>query len=224
MKRVYPNLKKHDIVNMSFRTVLKGNVKAIKRFWERKGFGKNIGKGYILIFKEYFYNKMAHLVALRIDFPTKQKKQARLYIDLATKFKLKRELQKFKPLLQDDFLDFFKWLNKYKQIKTNKISLLAHCHLPLKDNLMFPPPIKLKSEKAVFPVGIRFGFNKKMEIETVIIEKTRNKKKPLHFMIKTLKRFDFDEKYFNEKFFNSPIEFLQKMVLIFCGKKTAGKE
>ncbi|MFC1699968.1 hypothetical protein ACFL1I_08475 [Candidatus Omnitrophota bacterium] len=222
MNKLFPNLKRLYIEDMLFETTLKGNVKSIEKFWKQKGFEKNIVSGKILALKKYACDKTPHLFSLIIDIQSKKKNKAILHIALSTKFTITGIPENFKALSQDIFLDFFKWLKKNRQIRLNKISLTSHCHLPLNSNLQFPPPIAAKQENPAFLVGVKYGFDKKMAIDTLIIERTKNKKKPLYFMIRTLPLFNFNEKRFNERFFDGPIDFLQKIILAFCKKRVEG--
>ena len=146
------------------------------------------------------------------------RKTAYLLINIDTNFQIKNK-EKMKDLSPGDFLSFFKWLIGNKRIRVGKVSLTAHSQLTPGKDFMYPPLIDSDEKEPISLVGLRFRSNKDFGIDTVIIERTKNKKAPLYFMLETFPKFTFDKKLFNEKFFNSPMIFVANVMQIFCNKK-----
>jgi hypothetical protein len=222
MKNVFPNLKQNFIEDMFFKGLIEGPIDEIRKYWKDKGFDTHIQKRAIVLFKSYSFDKFSHLAVLRVDLLGAKK--ALLHIDLTTKSNIKGKLLRLKGFSDQDFLDFFKWFLEKNSINLNRLAMLAHCRLPLNDELQYPLPIETKEEGPVHTTGVRFGFDEKTGIDTVIIEKTKNKDTPLYFMVETLPFFKLDPKLFNERFFDAPVTLTKNLVDIFCKKKMENKE
>jgi hypothetical protein len=222
MINVFPNLKQNFIEDMFFKGLLEGPIDEIKQYWKNKGFDAHIQKREIVLFKSYSCDKSPHLAVLRMDLLGANR--ALLHIDLTTKSNIKGKLLKLKGFSDQDFLDFFKWLLEKSKVNPNRLAMLTHCRLPLNDELQYPSPIETKEEGPVHTTGVKFGFDEKMGIDTVIVEKTKNKETPLYFMVETLPFFKLDAKLFNEHFFDAPITLIKNLIDIFCKKKIEKKE
>jgi len=222
MKKIFPNLKQHYIDDMFFRGLLEGPIEEIRKYWTGKGLSEHIDKDEIIFFETYRLGKALHLVILRIELLEKNK--AVLHVDLTSKSNISIRFRKSRDFSEKYFIEFFQWLLKTSKIKTSRMAMLAHCRLPLNDELQYPPPIPMSEEGPVYTTGVKFGFDEKMGVETVVVEKIKNKETPLYFMVETLPFFKFDAELFNEKFFDAPIALIKKLISIFCKKKIENKE
>jgi len=225
MAKVYPNLRKHNIEDIEFTSHLEGDVSAIKNYFKSKGFsGKNQEGQQIVLFKNYTSGKSKTVFLMFIDFHKKDKNKARLRMEFEADSQLDIKLKKIKQFKESDFLEFFKWFNENEKITKGDVILSANCLFPLTTGYQLPSPIQADSKNNMYPVGIRYGFQEKLKIETAVVEIVDHKKRPLHFMIRTLPYFKFDINYCGAIFFKGPIEFINNMAKIFCGRSEKVKK
>ncbi|MCP4651221.1 MAG: hypothetical protein GY853_14230 [PVC group bacterium] len=217
MARMYPNLEKSFVDKFTLHTVITGKSLKLLEYLEAQKMLSIIEENELILWNSYFYNKVQHVFLLRLFLPRIKRKNQKIGVEICFKVQSKKMqvASKFKKIREQQFLDFFTWLESNGFLKDSKIIINADILLPVNAKYQFPSLIESAGEP-IRVEGMRFGFDKKLKVDTVIIERINNRKRPLRFFVETLPCGGFDKQNFGKDFFVPGINFVVKLAEVFC--------
>jgi|GEM_PF-5502353 hypothetical protein len=216
MKKVFPNLARLYINSVTFESYFEGDKSKSKEFFLNKNYTNNFDKDNFFAGTEFKFNKIPYFFGLFVHFTKKSK----INILIQKEYGIKED-KELKKLSEEDFIGFFHSLHANKKVELGRVSMTADSSLPLNRAYSLPPLIEDQQNKASYLTGLRFGFDKKYEIDTLIIERTQDKKFPIHFYIQTLPYFNFNKDFCNERFFESPLKFIERLYGVYLNRGNA---
>jgi len=216
---VFPDLVKNYISDISFDFFIEYPLNEIREFFIGKGFKENINQDGALLYSFYKKKDLQHAIVLQLRNHKSDPNKGVIDIEIFVQENLieKLEKNKLKEIDEKLFIDFFVWMSGLKKLVVSKICVTSHANFPIGEEYQPPPLLEAQEDKSIYLTGLRFGFDEKLGIDTVIVEREKSEKH-MYFMIKTLRRFRLDAKLFNEKFFDIPIEFVLSIGKKFCNK------